>query len=191
MNSKISQDPEKRSRYIIPANLRLEAGKHPGLVDISVEDFPKTNVAYTRYIGPYAGDGKLFQRLYKRLYDWAIPKGLVKEDGNTQIVIYHDSISITDENKLRVSAGIVVPHETESEGEIGIIEIPRGRYVIGKFLLKDDEYFSAWDWVYSKWFPNSGYQPADGYCFEKYEHNPSDGYSKRIEVSICVPVKKL
>jgi len=46
----------------------------------------------------------------------------------------------------------------------------------------------AWDRVYGKWLPESGYLPDDKPCFEMYPEEPKDG---KFTVDICVPVKPL
>lgn len=43
---------------------------------IEIKNFPRITVAYVRYVGPYAGDSKLFQKLWMKLSRWAGPRGL-------------------------------------------------------------------------------------------------------------------
>ena len=82
----------------------------------------------------------------------------------------------------------MVPADTRVDGEIGKMEIAAGTYMVARFTLGVDEFGEAWDWVFGQWFPGSGYQPADGPCFEWYDAPAADG---RFVVDICVPVKPL
>jgi AraC family transcriptional regulator len=41
------------------------------------------------------------------------------------------------------------------------------------------------------WFPESGYQPGDGVCFESYLNNPEEHPEGKHIVEICIPVKPL
>ena len=155
---------------------------------VEVKDINPFNVVYVRYIGPYAGDASLFERLFKKLFTWAGPRGLLHQPDLKTIIVYHDNIEITEEDKLRTSVCISAPEDTAVDGEIGKMEITGGKYVVARFEVGVDEFGKAWDWVFSSWFPQSGYQPADGPCFELY---PEEYKGGKYTVDICVPVKPL
>jgi len=154
----------------------------------------ETTVAYIRHIGPYAGDAKLFEGLYARLYQWAKPRGLVDMEHPekcAEIIIYHDDPSVTEPEKLRVSAGIVVPADTEVSGEVGKLTIPPGDYVEARFIIGPEDFGEAWGWVCGTWLPASGYQPGDGMCFEQYAHGSGAEKEGKFDVTICLPVKPM
>lgn len=72
----------------------------------------------------------------------------------------------------------------------------RGRYVEARFHLIATQFPGAWTRVFGVWMPESGYQPADGLCYERYrdsepeaEIDGSIGHS--FDVTICVPVMPL
>lgn len=155
---------------------------------VEVKEFTAFTVAYVRYIGPYAKDAQLFERLFNKLFTWAGSRGLLQQPDLKTIVVYHDNLEITDEDKLRTSVCISVPPDIQVDGEIGKMEISSGKYVVARFEVGVDEFGKAWDWVYSSWFPSSGYQPADGPCFEMY---PEENRGGKFIVDICVPVKPL
>ncbi len=147
--------------------------------------------AYIRYIGPYEGDSALFQRLYTRLYKWAYPRDLISDETN-HIVVYHDSIDITDVNKLRVSASIEVPNTTEVSGDVGTMRLKKGKYASIRFKLGEADYYDAWNKVYSHWLPSSGFQPDDGPCYESFPFLKSEAKSHgKMTVDLCIPVKPL
>lgn len=162
--------------------------------EVKVEDFAETALAYVRHIGPYAGDGALFGRLFEKLFAWAVPRGLAdmaNPAGRKEIIIYHDVPGITEPEKLRISAGLVVPAGTPVSGEVGLLAIPAGRYAVGRFVISDQEYGEAWQYVCGVWLPGSGYEPADGYSFELYEHGQEPETAGKCAVAICVPVKPM
>jgi AraC family transcriptional regulator len=153
---------------------------------IEVKTLPNMTLAYVRYVGPYAGDGALFERLFGQLFGWAGPKGLIGGPDMKTLIIYHDSPEITDEAKLRTSVCITVPENTKVDGEIGKMKLEGGLYAIGRFKVKTDEFQEAWDMMCGKWLPESGYLPDDKPCFEMYPEEMKDGIHT---VDICVPVK--
>jgi AraC family transcriptional regulator len=155
---------------------------------MEVKDLPGMTVAYIRHTGPYQGDDKLFENLWNRLFSWAGPRGLLQQPDLRSLIVYHDDPNITTPDKLRLSVCITVSPETKVDGEIGKMEIDKGTYAIARFVINSTEFQQAWDWVFGQWFPSSGYQPADGPCFEIYPEKPENG---KFTVDICVPVKPL
>jgi len=155
---------------------------------VSVRDLEEMTVAYVRYIGPYAGNEELFKNLFDKLYSWAGPRGLANDSNAKSIIIYHDNPEITEEEKLRMSVCLTVPEDTTVDGEIGKMTIPEGKYALARYELTSEEYGQVWDWVYSQWLPQSGYEPDDRPCFEMYPEEEKDG---KMVVDICIPVKSL
>jgi AraC family transcriptional regulator len=60
--------------------------------------------------------------------------------------------------------------------------------MVASFELKPHQFQEAWTWIFGQWFPESGYQPADGQPFEMYSKEPENGI---CPVDICIPVKPL
>ncbi len=187
--SKPSQPKHETSMYICQRTNKIKWRTTMKLhQSTEVKHLEKMTLAYVRYIGPYKGDGKLFERLWNKLFTWAGPRGLIGGPDSKSLIIYHDDPNITDESKLRVSVCVTVPEDTKVDGEIGKMELESGDYVFARFNVNEKEFGQAWEWVYREWFPNSGYQPADGPCFEMYPEEPKDG---RFTIDICVPVQPM
>jgi AraC family transcriptional regulator len=163
---------------------------------VDVVEKPELTVAYVRHTGPYFGDSELFQRLFQKLYAWAAPRNLIKSGETETIIIYHDDPSTVEPEKLRVSCCITVPDGTDVEGEVGTMKIEAGRYAEAHFTLNAMQFGGAWNWVFGVWLPESGYQPDDKLCYERYPDPAPDSESSGEEppmfnVDICVPVKPL
>jgi len=169
---------------------RVEMKKGTMKTDIEVKEMPEITVAYVRHIGPYKANPDVFQNLFNRLMMWAGPRGLMSQPDLKVMCIYYDDPEITEDSKLRVDACISVPKNTKVDGEVGKTTIPAGNYAIGHFELGTDEYQNAWNAIYSGWLPESGYQPADGPCYELYPGNMDEQTAKH-KVDIYVPVKPL
>ncbi len=152
--------------------------------EVKIEKMDKTRIAYIRYVGPYAGDEKLFEGLFGRLCAWVGPRGV---DMSITYVIYHDDPAITDEQKLRLDVCVPIGEEIGVSGEVceGVLE--GGTYAVGRFVLGTEEYGAAWAYMYSEWLPQSGYRPADAAAFERY--SGSCGEDGRMPVEICVPLE--
>lgn len=190
---KIGKDAAAGIRYIAASNspqrwrMIMNDGKE---TLVEVRDLPALEVAYVRHIGPYAGDGELFGRLFTRLMTWAGPRGLIGPE-TAFLSVYHDDPNVTEVEKLRISVCVGVPPETPAEGEIGRMTIPGGAFAIARFEILPHEYEAAWNAVYGGWLPDSGYQPDDRLCFERYLNDPQTHPEGRHIVEICVPVRPL
>ncbi|MBN2200519.1 AraC family transcriptional regulator [bacterium] len=176
---------------IHPHSKRRRSMMNAKNVKVEVRDMPAMTLAYVRHIGPYKGNAKLFQSLWSRLMTWAGPRGLMAQPDLKCISVYHDDPEITDEENLRTSVCITVPPDTAVDGEIGKMNIPAGRYALSHFEISQDQFQQAWDFVCGEWLPKSGYQPADGPCYEWCHNDPSEHPQHKHIIDICVPVKPL
>lgn len=158
--------------------------------EVRVTDDQAMTLAYVRHVGPYAGDGELFGRLFGRLCGWAGPRGFLGPDA-TMLTIYHDNPEIVDDEKLRISVCCRVPEGTRPDGDIGIMELPAGRNAHARFVLATDEFGGAWNWLFSKWLPESGYQPDDRPCYELYLNDPATDPAGKHIVEIVTSLRPL
>lgn len=158
--------------------------------DVEVRDVPTMHVAYIRHVGPYAGDGQLFGRLFGRLMAWAGPRGILGPQAQ-MMSLYHDDPSVTDESKLRTDCCVTVPPDTPVDGEVGKSTVPGGKYAIGHFEISSANYGAAWQAMMGGWLPESGFQPADGPCFELYLNDPQQHPEGKCVVDLYIPVKPL
>lgn len=158
---------------------------------IEVKELPEMTVAYVRHVGPYEADEKLFEALFNKLLKWAGPRQLINFPETKFLSVYHDDPEITDKTKLRTDICLTVPPGTKVKGEIGKSVIPKGKYAVARFELKNDEFGEAWQAVMGGWLPESGYQCDDRPTFELYHNNYNEHPEKKHIVDICVPVKPL
>ncbi len=158
---------------------------------VEVKSMPEIHVAYIRHIGPYKGDGALFEGLMNKLMQWAGPRDLIKFPESKLLTIYYDDPEVTADEKLRMDVCLTVPADTEVDGEIGKTSLKAGKYAIAHFEIGMNEYQDAWNAVYAGWLPESGYQPDDGPCYELYHNSPDEHPDKKHILDICLPVKPL
>jgi len=158
---------------------------------VDVRNLPEMHVAYIRHIGPYKSDVALFKRLFNALWTWAGPRGLLRFPETKCLSVYHDNPDITAEDKLRTDVCITVPQDTPVDGKIGKMTLPAGTYAVGHFEIDAGGYEAAWNVIFGVWLPESGYQPADGPCFEMCLNNPEEHPQGKHIVDICIPVKPL
>ncbi len=159
--------------------------------EVSIKKLEKKDVIYVRHTGPYKGDGNLFEGLFNKLCGWAGARDLIKHGKTEFLTIYHDGPEITEEDKLRISLCMTVDLPVDVDGEIGSMNIEGGKYAVGHFELAVDEYQQAWNYLFSQWLPESGYQVDNRPCFEMYLNSPEEHPENKHLVDIHVPIKPL
>jgi AraC family transcriptional regulator len=160
----------------------------PTVVD--VVNTPDLEVAYVRHTGPYQGAVDVFADIFNRLMNWAGPRGLVNAN-SWVMAVYHDNPSITDDERLRVSACIDVPSGTEATGDVGTMHLGGGPCAVARFELGSQDYGKAWFALAGGWLPDSGYEPDDRLPFERYPVGAATTSDKSEVVDIYLPVRPL
>ena len=155
-----------------------------------IENVESFSMAFVNHPGAYAGDTALFMYLYNKLSIWAGSKDLLGSEYKN-IVLYHEPAVISDEMKLKISLGVSVPENTKTDGDIGILNISGGTYLICRYQLQEEDYDSAWSDVYRTWLPHHNLTPVEGHCFEMYPSSEKSDDKQSSVVDICVPVKEL
>lgn len=153
---------------------------------IEIIDLPEMHVIYCRHKGAFSQ----ILKAYNKLIDWATVHGLYNPLLTTTITVTHDNPSVTEIEKVRQSACIVINQDVKVEGEIGKMIIPAGKYAVGHFILGNDEFEKAWNSM-CLWFSESGYQQGDGNSMEIYHNDFNHHPEKKNIVDICIPVKPL
>ena len=156
-------------------------------IELTIKNIDPFNVIYVRNKGAYKGNSDLFMNLFTKLFGYASKKNLVNKK-TKWFAVYHDFGELTEDDKLRLSVCMSVENHQENQGEYGLMEISGGKYANGRFLLDTDEYQSAWNYMISKWLPESGYIPDDRLCFEYYPPQEYENNSTRRIVEIFIPI---
>jgi len=151
-----------------------------------IKEMPEMTVAYARHLGRYDQIGEAFGRLMR----WAGPRGLATDQARV-LGVFHDDTDATPEEKLRSSACITVPAGTATDGDIGLMTIPGGKFAVGRFEIAAGQFGDAWAALLGEWLPRSGYQPDDRMCYEVYLNDEQAHPEKKFIVDICEPVKPL
>jgi len=152
---------------------------------IKVQEMPEMQVIYVRHTGAFNLIGKAFDKLMK----WAGPRGLITPESHV-LTVYHDDPSVTEIDKLRQSACLMVKQDVKTEGEIGKMVIPGGKYATGHFEIIESQFEQAWNTM-CLWFTESGYEPGEGYSYELYYNNHEEHPEHKFIIDICIPVKTL
>lgn len=154
--------------------------------NIEVKEMPEMKAVYVRHIGAFNQIGEAYEKLSK----WAYPRGLYTPNVSNSATVIHDDPMVTEIEKVRQSACIIIEKDVKVEGEIGKLTIPAGKYAVGHFEIGFADFEKAWNSM-CNWFVESGYQQGDGCTYELYHNDHTTHPEKKSIVDICIPVKLL
>jgi AraC family transcriptional regulator len=159
------------------------------IMDVRVETLPPYRIAYLTLVGAY-GPGGDIGGLWQRLARWAQARDLWTAD-RICFGISHDNPHVTDPARCRYDAAIAVPHDLRVDGDVNVAELAGGKYALGRFGGRAEELGRAYDELFGRWLPGSGFQPDNRPIFELYGANPLDEKTGRFTLDLCVPIRPL
>jgi len=149
---------------------------------IKIKETPMMELAYVSCIG-----ANNIEQAYGELIRWATPHSLMN-DQPKMITMYHDSFKITEANKVRISASILLNKMVEPKGAVGLRTIDPGKYIVGSFELALNEFEKSWTGLFL-WMNENGYERVDKEPFEIYHNNFNDHPQKMAIVDFYIPIK--
>jgi len=107
---------------------------------------------------------------------------------NNLMNAYHDSFKITEPGKVRMSACVILKKSIKVGGEVGLTTIERGRFIVGSFKIKLNEFEKSWTGLFI-WMNEKGYKKVDRNPFEIYHNNFNEHPEKICIVDFYIPIE--
>ncbi len=151
-----------------------------------IQDMP---VAYLRSIG---GEDKreIVLSNFKRLLQWALPRGLCTEDMLIIRIVPSDP-SITPQEKMIIDACISIPSSVRADNWVNVQTIPGGLYAVHHREVEFGTFMTVLFDVIINWLAPSSYQLDDRPLFVVYCENPQMERRPSQILDIHLPIKPL
>ena len=149
-----------------------------------VKIVPEMELAYISHQGRMDSIGNVYNQLVR----WAAPKGLMNQPNLRMLTIYHDSPKITDPNKIRMSACMVLNQKVSTEGEVNLKTLSATKCIVSHFEVTPNQFQQAWESSFV-WMSENGYKKADIDPFEIYYNNAQEHPQGKWIVDLCIPVE--
>lgn len=161
-------------------------------MEFKVIELPRRTVAYVRVSNGY--NPEHIGPAFGKVIGWAQAHKLMGPQSEV-IGVSLDDPEVTPADKCRYDVCVTVPKGTRGEGEVGVYELPAGRYVVGRvqgrYATISKDLGDAYHEMFSEWFPRSGFKPGNSPCMEIYRES-EDEYNQGIFIcDICEPVEPL
>ena len=186
LDSNIGKATTCSNEYISTSELESLYSRRNNM-DVRIEKLSKYRIAYMRQIGPYGANNiQLMQKLKK----WAISRDLLN-DSAIILGIAHDNPEVTPPKNCRYDCCIVLSETYDLEQGINETALPGGKYAIFSLEHTAEALREAWNEIFSKWLPDSGYQISARPIFERYTGSTIDVKIEPDSCELCIPIEKV
>lgn len=165
--------------------IKFYAMEHLKSLQPKIKELKPQKVIFSRAFGSY---NESAEKAWKTVGEFAKKKRLF--GFKTQFIgISHDDPKITEADKLKYDACIVVTKNITPEGEIGVQEIPGGKYAVFTHLGSYEYLINSYDYIFGKWISENKATLRNTHCFEKYLNSPDKTKQEKLKTEIYIPLQ--
>jgi AraC family transcriptional regulator len=149
-----------------------------GAPHVHIVELPAREVLALRHVGPAATIPHTWHRMQQRFGERPISDWLglsVGEPDEAEGYAYYVGVTPRE--------GDVPDHALET------IHIPAGSWALYELIGPYTRINTAFDAVYSRWMPGSGYEPDQRLALEHYLNSPSDTAPADLSTELLIPVR--
>jgi AraC family transcriptional regulator len=156
-------------------------------MDIRIENWPATRIAYVAAKGPY---NVVISQSFNVLMAYAGQKNLWSFPGAKTLAVTHDDPGSVPATDLRSEAAIVVaPDFASDHPKVQVRTMPAGRYAVATYIGPYAGLPAAWGEVCGKLIPAAGLRNRDGECFEIYVNDCGQVKPEDLRTDIYAPIE--
>ena len=146
---------------------------------------PERTAIYARLTGDYRNldYGEAWKKLWEQVKEQKLFSAGIEHIG-----LSHDDPHVTDANKLRYDACLVIHKPAKPVGEIGVKNIEGGKFACFLYQGTYKHLDEVYDYIYYKWLIESGTELRNAPCFEKYISNPNQVEESKLKTEIYIPI---
>ena len=175
----------EREIKLLDSKIKFNAMENLKSLQPKMKNVKPRKVIYARSLGNY---NQSAEKAWDLVCSFAKAKRLF--GFKTEFIgISHDDPKVTETEKLRYDACIVISKDIRPEGEIGVQEVPGGKYAVFTHKGPYEKLHNSYDYIFGKWLPESGMELRNVHCFEKYLNAPENTRPEKLITEIYMPVQ--
>ena len=101
----------------------------------------------------------------------------------------YDDPKVTDENKIRYDACLIINKEAKPSGEIGIKTLKGGKFAVFLYQGSYTYFAEVYDYIFNEWLINSEYEIRDECVRERYISHPDRVTEDKLKTEFYIPIK--
>lgn len=149
-----------------------------------IRSIPDVHLAFIRHTGSYDKVANSFQRLMF----WAASNLILKLKPTT-LGILHDDPDLTDEDKIRFDACVIINQKINPKGEIGYKLIEGGKFAVFRYKGAYENFYTVYDYIYNVCLFEKGWELSDKPALEWYIKSPPFYKPENYVTDFYVPIK--
>lgn len=174
---------ETKARLLKGANMQAEMDKR-AVQKVEIMQMDPKRVAFVRHVGPYAE----CEPAWTKLCDWAGPAGLLGPEA-VMLGLCHDDPEITEPDKIRYDACLVIGPDVSPSGEVAVQEIAGGSYVKALHKGPYEKLINTYAWLFGQWLPEQKREARNLPSYEVCLNDPSQTPAEELLTEIYVPLE--
>lgn len=151
---------------------------------VDILELPETEIAYVRVVG--MGKPEKMMSALRRLMDWGTSRGIWP--GQRLAAISPDHPDVTPASKYRLDLCMVLPPRFKKDSALSYGVIPGGKYASIHCLGDISKVERAWNHLYLKWLPDSGYEAGNSPALELFRSTKEPEDWSLMDLDCCLPI---
>jgi len=151
----------------------------------TVADIPARTAIYITIKGEYGNSG--YADAWNRLWSFVREQKLYSA-GIEHLGISFNDPKVTEGEKCRYDACLVIHKPVDPKDGVGVKEITGGRFAVFIYQGSYNGLDKAYDTIFSRWLPDSGYELRNAPCIEKYLNTPQRTAPDKLKTEIYLPI---
>ncbi len=155
--------------------------KKPKFIDIE-----EKQCLYLRMHGAYQNLD--YQGAWEKLW------GQIKEQklftkGIEMLGLPHDDPKVTDEDKIRYDACLVIYKEAKPNTDVGVKTLKGGKFAVFLYQGSYKNFQQVYDYMFNDWLLNSDYELREEPIRERYISDPNRVAEDKLKTEFYIPIK--
>ncbi|WP_400079191.1 GyrI-like domain-containing protein [Winogradskyella sp. R77965] len=109
--------------------------------------------------------------------------------GIRHIGLPHDDPKITDADKIRYDACLIIHKDAKPNGDVGVKTLKGGKFATFLYQGSYKHFAEVYDYMFNEWLINTNYELRDAPCREKYISDARRVAEEKLKTEFYIPIK--
>ncbi len=151
-----------------------------------IQDIEDKQCLYYRMQGAYQTLD--YAGAWKKLWEQVKAQKLFTK-GIQHFGLPHDDPKVTDEDKIRYDACLIIHKEAKPNGDIGVKTLNGGKFAVFIYQGSYKYFADVYNHIFNEWLLNTDYELRDEPVRERYISNPERVAEDKLKTAFYIPIK--
>lgn len=101
----------------------------------------------------------------------------------------HDDPNVTEDDKIRYDACLVIHKDAKPNGDVGVKTLKGGKFAVFQYQGSYTNFPQVYDYIFNEWLMNNDYELRDESAREHYRNDPRRTEEQKLKTDIYLPIK--